>query len=692
MQMRRLPVVQDARPVADARPDPPLRGDRLLAAIEAPFLWLDRAVEAFVPPALNPLAQTGAIANVTLLVAVATGALLLFWYSASVHQAHASLEAMRGSLVPSLVRSLHRYSSDACMLFVGLHALRIVGARRFSGARWLAWITGIILVGSLWLVGWLGYWLVWDEPARQIALGSSKLLDVLPIFAEPMTRSFLTDRSIQSLLFFIVFFVHMLLPLGMAVALWLHITRLNRAAFLTRTPMTVAIMVSLVTMSLLVPAVSGQPARMLVHPGAMPIDAFYVLPVVVTDRLGGGALWALSLGATILTASVPWALSRGRAPAAQVDLAKCNGCTTCSVDCPYDAIRMVPREGSTTGETQARVDPAKCVGCGICAGSCDSSAIGLPLVSQVDARARMDRWLEGSSGAHVAFVCARSGGAALEVDAKTGLSPALPGYRVMPVPCVGWVHALTVERAIRHGARGVLLVACGSTEPPYREGGRFARERLAGKRVPKLRADHVEPDRVLTIDVNRAGRAGLIREAEAFRAGSRRERAPSRWGRAATLASLALVTSAAVVFPSRAAYSPPAPAGPELVVSFRHAGKSSEHCRDVSDAENAQKPPHMRRPRICERGRAPVRLEVVVDGAARLQRTYTAKGLHADGPSVAIETLDLAPGPHEILVRIGETHDPAEWTHEDRRTVTLGARGRVVVLFDRATSFTWEGT
>ena len=112
------------------------------------------------------------------------------------------------------------------------------GEWRVTGARWVAWVTGLALLGLLWVVGWLGYWLVWDQRAQQVALGSARLLDALPIFADPLGRSFLTDRSVNSLLFFVVFFVHMLLPLGMGVALWLHITRLSRPRFLPDRRMT----------------------------------------------------------------------------------------------------------------------------------------------------------------------------------------------------------------------------------------------------------------------------------------------------------------------------------------------------------------------------------------------------------------------------------------------------------------------
>ena len=46
-----------------------------------------------------------------------------------------------------------------------------------------------------------------------------------------------------------------------------------------------------------------------------------------------------------------------------------------------------------------------------------------------------------------------SAGADLKIDGE-GNCEALPGYRVVPVPCSGWVHMLTVERALRRGASG----------------------------------------------------------------------------------------------------------------------------------------------------------------------------------------------------------------------------------------------
>ncbi len=134
-------------PVEKLRPEPPVRGETVLAAIDRGFAFADRWIGRVVPARWNPLAHTGAIASVALMVAVVTGIPLLFWYVPSVHQAHASLEHM--GLAGRLVRSLHRYSSDLCMMFAALHALRLFAARRFAGARWLAWMTGVLAVALL---------------------------------------------------------------------------------------------------------------------------------------------------------------------------------------------------------------------------------------------------------------------------------------------------------------------------------------------------------------------------------------------------------------------------------------------------------------------------------------------------------------------------------------------------------------
>ncbi len=689
--VHRLPVIGSGQEAVEPR----VFGQAALRPLDAAFQRLDQWVQRWLPSDLNPFAQTGAIANTTFIIAAISGVVLLIWYSTSVHQAHASVVAMtEAPFTSGLVRSIHRYSSDACIFFVMVHALKLFAARRFGGARWLAWVTGLVSLGTLWFVGWTGYWLVWDTRAQRVALGTARMLDALPIFADPLSRSFLTDQSINSLLFFVIFFVHMLVPLAMGVPLWLHITRLSRSKFLTQKRMTFWVLGSLLLMSLLLPADVEAAARMSVEPSAFAMDWWYLMPLAFTDRLGAGALWALVLVSGVLLFPVPWLLVRGRARPAEVVPARCNACEKCYQDCPYDAISMQPRTDDQPYAAVALVDPSKCVGCGICAGSCDSAGVGVWWFSEIEQRKRMDRQIEDAAKTGdaplLALVCAESAGATLDIDA-TGACSQLPGYRVVRVPCAGWIHPLTVERAVRRGARGVLVVACGPGGCMYREGGVWTAQRLGGKREPSLRTDKVAAEQVRLVELFRTEPGRLRDEAQAFARGAAPLTPASLPGLRATLFGTALV--AALVFLTwgltRISYAAPTLPGGELVVSFKHPGSSAEKCREPTPEDLASLPPHMRPKQICERRRADVRLRVSVDGTQRLEQAFEPRGIWHDGNSIAIERIAIEPGPHIVRVEIGDQPDGA-FNHQSEQKLTVREGHRSVVLFDKIAGFQWH--
>lgn len=635
---------------------------------------LDARVERVLPGDLNPLAQAGALANATFGIALATGILLLFWYDSSVHTAYASLE--RTGFLGQLMRSLHRYSSDACMLLVVVHAVRLFVARRFTGARWMAWLSGVVLIGLLWLDGWTGYWLVWDDRAAAIARGSAHMLDVLPIFADPLSRSFLTDQGVNTLLFFVVFFVHMLIPAAMGAALLVHILRLSRPRFLPTRRMAVLVAVSLVAVSVLWPARSGPPAQMAVIPSSLSLDVFYMLPILLTDRLTGGVLWLLGLAALGAASTMPWWLAERRAPVPVVAEKRCNGCQRCATDCPFNAVHITPRQDGRP--VLATIDPAKCVSCGICVGSCNPAAIDFPDLTVELVRGRLDGWL-GERPDPVAFVCAQA--ARLSVDAASGRCVDLPGFRVVSVPCSGWVHALLVERALRHGAPGVLIGGCEGSDPLQRLGDEWTGERLDGLREPSLRRDR---GRVLHVSL---GRDELIAAAAAFReerVGGARPPVGTVWRLAAGMAAAVLILAATVAGAS-VGYVPRGADQTRLVVSFKHPGQVVDSA--PAAVADPSVPVHMRAPAGSgKRGRAAVRLQVDVDGRTVVDRVLAPSGLFRDGNSVAMESVAVSPGRHEVEVRIADDGIPT-WRYVDRGALDFEPGRRRVVLFDRMTGF-----
>ena len=99
-----------------------------------------------------------------------------------------------------VMRSFHRYASDLMVLSIAIHLLREFSLDRYRGTRWFSWFTGIPLIWFLYISGITGYWLVWDSLAQYVAMVSAKLLDLVPIFGEPLARNFLTPEICQPLL------------------------------------------------------------------------------------------------------------------------------------------------------------------------------------------------------------------------------------------------------------------------------------------------------------------------------------------------------------------------------------------------------------------------------------------------------------------------------------------------------------
>ncbi|MCC6621605.1 MAG: hydrogenase iron-sulfur subunit [Deltaproteobacteria bacterium] len=738
-------------PAAIRDAQPPVWGEALWRPIDRGFQRAFALVGRAVPDAHNPLLHLGALANLALIVAIASGVLLLVWYTPSHTGAWESTRAMEAApWTAGLVRSLHRYASDATILLSLLHGLQVLAARRLAGPRWVAWVTGFVSVGLIWLVGWTGYWLVWDERAQLVAVGTAQALDVLPIFTDPLARSFITNESVSSLLFFVVFFCHMLLPLLLGISLWLHLSRLARPRFLTSRALTLWALGALVLLSLVAPATSAPAADMSRVPAETTMDWWYLLPLFLTDRLSGGMLWLVTLGVGVVGLSVPWLLVRRRRAAAPdavaappaatpaappetcrvtgaptapasapktaepvadrrraipaiVDEARCNACETCFKDCPYDAISMIARSDGRKFPSVARVDPARCVGCGICAGSCDSSGIGLPWLPAPGERQRVDAWLEGAPRGEtmVAFACARSAASRWTIDPTDGTTPALPGYRVVAVPCAGWVHTLTVERALRHGAAGVIVASCRPGGCAYREGAQWTADRLAATREPALRLDHVDPRRVRHVALDAFEAGALTTEAAAFResclraeqpaipAAPRARRSASRVATLVVGIVVAALLGAATWLPSDLPYRTPADPEPQLVVSFKVAGAVTQSCRELSPAELAELPPHKRVPRVCERGRQPVRLVVRRDGVVVHDALYQPSGAFGDGASVALTTLPMPIGLHDIALSIGSREDEAA-IGNGARALEFHPHTRRVITFDALGGFNWH--
>jgi ferredoxin len=413
------------------------------------------------------------------------------------------------------MRTLHRYASDLFVIAAVLHAFRMLAQDRSWGPRTLAWMSGLFLFGAGLVCAWTGFVMAWDSFGERLALEGGRLLDVLPIFSEPLSRIFAGDGPVPSAFFFVNLFVHIALPLGLGAGLWLHVSRLARPALLPPKRLMWGIIGALTIASVLLPAPLGPAADPLRLSPSTPTDIVVAWWLPISERLPVGLAWGSVLAVTFLALLVPRLTRRSRdsswAPST-VDTRLCTGCNQCPQDCPWEAITMVARDDDRP-TLVARVDPSHCVSCGICAGSCAPMGVGPPSRSGRDQLAELrEVTLPALAGRDtlplIAVCCAQAPPAHLSALRARGA-------HVHRVSCVGNLHSSVIELFIRYGAPGVIVCGCPPRDCVGREGPKWLRERLFNDREAELQP-RVDRRRVRIETVAPGNLAGTVASYEQF--------------------------------------------------------------------------------------------------------------------------------------------------------------------------------
>ncbi|MCR4282650.1 MAG: 4Fe-4S binding protein, partial [Bauldia sp.] len=374
-----------------------------------------------------------------------------------------------------------------------LHLLREFALDRYRGAHWFSWLTGGSIIWFVYISGITGYWLVWDSLAQYVAIVSAELLDWLPIFGEPIARNFLTPESLSGRFFTLMVFLHIAVPLLLLLMMWIHIRRISRPQINPPRLLMGMVLAALLAVSLWKPALSQGPADLSRVAGEVGIDWYYLPLYPLADRWPRGAIWALLGGFTLIVLVMPWLPPLKRPRAAVVNLDHCNGCSRCVEDCPYEAIRLVPRTDGLPFPSQAEVNPDLCVGCGICMGACPSSTpfrrvgdfvtgIDLPDLPLKTLRERTIAAAATLSGPVRILVLACDHGAAGGRDNRHGGS-------IVTMPCVAMAPPSFIDFIIsRHLADGVAIAGCAERSCYNRLGVEWTKARVAGERDSYLRA------------------------------------------------------------------------------------------------------------------------------------------------------------------------------------------------------------
>jgi hypothetical protein len=131
---------------------------------------------------------------------------------------------------------------------------------------------------------------------------------------------------------------------------------------------------------------------------------------------------------------------------------------------------------------------------------------------------------------------------------------------------------------------------------------------------------------------------------------------------------VALAVTSATVALSRAPYGTGQGSTALLRLSWSGRPQRIERCRELTDAELAERPAHMRRRLECEGRSARYAVRVGVDGRAASLDTVTGGGLRGDRAIHMLREYRLEPGPRAIAIevrRIEQIEEEIEAIHEE---------------------------
>ena len=290
----------------------------MTAHLQSLLRWMFMRIEALFNAAfgdrLNPLYQLGAICYFLFWVVAASGLYLYAFYETSVAGAYASVESLTHGqwYAGGILRSVHRYASDAMVVTMLLHLVRHFAFDRLRGFRWFSWVTGVALVWLVYVSGINGFMLVWDRLAQFVIVASFEWLDWLPTFGGALMRNFIYSESVNDRLFSLLAFMHIGVPLLVLLLMWIHVQRVPKANTNPARPIMAGILLTMLALALAKPVVSQGGADLGVAADALEFDWFYLtlFPLIYAWPLAH--VWALLAAASALLVALPWLPPRFR--------------------------------------------------------------------------------------------------------------------------------------------------------------------------------------------------------------------------------------------------------------------------------------------------------------------------------------------------------------------------------------------
>ncbi|MFZ2652053.1 MAG: FAD-binding oxidoreductase [Burkholderiaceae bacterium] len=285
----------------------------MIRRLQALLQWLFMRVEALFNgifgDRLNPLYHLGAISFFLFWVVCGSGLYLYAFFETGVADAYTSVEALtqRQWFAGGVLRSVHRYASDAIVITMLLHLTRHFAFDRFRGFRWFSWVSGVALLWGVYVSGINGYMLPWDKMAQFVIVASFEWLDWLPGFGGTLSRNFIHPANVNDRFFSLLAFMHIGIPLVVLLLMFIHVQRVPKASTNPPRPIMMSLLFTLLVLSVLHPALSqGGAANLSVAVTELQFDWFLLALFPLFYALPLAQVWALVGAGTALLVALPW--------------------------------------------------------------------------------------------------------------------------------------------------------------------------------------------------------------------------------------------------------------------------------------------------------------------------------------------------------------------------------------------------
>jgi len=284
----------------------------MIGRLQALLRWLFMHVEALFNRAfgdqLNPFYHLGSIAFFLFWIIAGTGLYLYAFFDTSVVGAYNSVEALTHGqwFAGGVLRSVHRYASDAMVVVMMIHLVRHFAFDRMRGFRSFSWLTGVALIWLVYTAGVNGFMLPWDRLAQFTIDGSFEWLARLPGF-DALIRNVLYPSSINDRFFSLLVFIHIGVPLLALLLMWVHVQRVPKAPMQPPRVIALSVVLMLLALSLAWPVLSqGGAADLATAVTSLEFDWFYLGGLALLYRWSPEKVWLLTGALTALLVVIPW--------------------------------------------------------------------------------------------------------------------------------------------------------------------------------------------------------------------------------------------------------------------------------------------------------------------------------------------------------------------------------------------------